>query len=103
MTLAESSTHAPAVQECLHDSRAVCWLCSDQDPRWREWRGGGDPPNARPAPARLAQRTMSAEEEREWLNSLPAKPLPVLDKQELSTLEGWRGWYQRTFGKRQKG
>lgn len=24
-------------------------LCSDQDPRWRAWRGGGDPPNARPS------------------------------------------------------
>lgn len=41
---------------CLHDSRAVCALCSDQDPRWREWRNGAEPPNA---PARL--RKLQAE------------------------------------------
>ena len=23
---------------CLHVPAAVWWLCSDQDPRWREWR-----------------------------------------------------------------
>lgn len=23
---------------CLHVDGAVCWLCSNQDPRWLEWR-----------------------------------------------------------------
>lgn len=23
---------------CEHVAGAVCWLCSDQDPRWFEWR-----------------------------------------------------------------
>jgi hypothetical protein len=50
MTLLERPTEAPVRMECLHDARGVCWLCSDKDPRWREWRvplGVGEyPPNA---------------------------------------------------------
>ena len=35
-----------------HWNASVCWRCSDQDPRWREWRlrAGlpAEPPNKRP-------------------------------------------------------
>lgn len=38
------------VAQCSHDSRAVCFLCSDQVSWWRDARGGGDPPNTRQEP-----------------------------------------------------
>lgn len=78
---------------CLHDARAVCWACSDQDERWRTWRGGGEPPNVRrrPLPPVLHES---------------AVPLPVLDepKRVKTMSEGdWRRWYQRLYGKGRRG
>ena len=50
--------------QCLHDARAVCAACSDQDPRWREWRGGGEPPNARRVePVRVVEPWADYEDE----------------------------------------
>ena len=62
---------------CLHGPGAVCANCSDQDPRWRGWRGGGDPPNEPPPPlyrivgSRVLQAEMQSERAKRWWAAHP--------------------------------
>lgn len=88
MTLAERPIETLV---CQHDQRAVCALCSDQDPRWKAWRVsmglGEEPRRRRPLPPVLLA---------------PSVPLPVIEEpRKIKTMsEGdWRKWYQRLYGK----
>lgn len=93
--------------ECLHDARGVCWACSDQDPRWREWRGGGDPPNAWRWEPESITITITLNEMPcvrcgecvLWPSDDQRQPRHATCKpRRLLSLGGWREWYEKTYG-----
>ena len=45
-----------------HNANGCCWRCSDQDPRWREWRIGAGLPEAAPNERRPLPRKLSWDE-----------------------------------------
>lgn len=77
-----------AVMQCSHNDRGECWLCSDLDPRWREWRiGAGLPEN----PPLLEQRLRR---KAEWV----AMRDRVDEFVERSSRHAFAGWHAGVSG-----